>query len=143
MTYLRGFIIWIVIVLAESLHGTARTLLLAPYIGDFKARQVAVFTGAAIILLIAFLSVRWLRARSTGDLIGIGFLWLGLTIVFEIVVGRFILQYPWERIVADYNLLEGGLLPIGLIVLTLSPLIAAKVRGNTAQSTRQYQVPIG
>ena len=132
MTYLRGFIVWIAIVLAETLHGIARTLLLAPYIGDFEARQVAVFTGAAIIQVIAFLSVRWLRAASVGNLLGIGFLWLGLTIAFEIVLGRFILNYPWERIAADYNLLEGGLLPIGLVVLTLAPLIAAKVRGIRA-----------
>lgn len=142
MTYLRGFIIWFIIVLAESVQGMLRQLLLTSYIGDFKARQIAVFTGAAIILLIAFLSVRWLRARSTSNLLGIGVLWLGLTVAFEIALGRFILNYPWERIAADYNLLEGGILPIGLIILALSPLIAAKLRGTTAQSERQSQFPI-
>ena len=35
---------------------------------------------------------------------------------------------PWSRIAADYNLLRGGLLPIGLLVLTAAPLIAAKFR---------------
>jgi hypothetical protein len=35
----------------------------------------------------------------------------------------------WERLAADYNVLEGGLLPFGMLVLLLSPLIAAKVRG--------------
>ena len=36
---------------------------------------------------------------------------------------------PWERLAADCNLLEGGLMPLGLLVLFLSPLIAAKVSG--------------
>jgi len=34
----------------------------------------------------------------------------------------------WERLAADYNVLEGGLMPLGLLVLLLSPLIAGKVR---------------
>jgi hypothetical protein len=32
------------------------------------------------------------------------------------------------RIGSDYNPIEGGLLPIGLAVLTLSPLLAARLR---------------
>src|SRR5437870_4795496 len=112
MVYLRGLAIWILIVLAESLHGTARKLFLESYVGDFRARQIAVFTGAAIILLIALLSVRWLRANGTFELIRVGLLWLGLTVAFEWLLGRAVLKYSWERIASDYNLFEGGLLPI-------------------------------
>lgn len=128
MVYLRGLIIWAVIILAESIHGIARTLLLEPYLGDFKARQIAVFTGSAIILTIAILFVRWFRAKRASELIQVGLLWLCLTVAFEILLGRGVMKYPWERMVSDYNLFEGGLLPIGLLVLTLSPLIAAKLR---------------
>jgi hypothetical protein len=35
----------------------------------------------------------------------------------------------WERLDADYNVFDGGLLPFGMIVLMLSPWIAGKVRG--------------
>jgi hypothetical protein len=34
----------------------------------------------------------------------------------------------WERLASDYNVLEGGLLPFGMLVLLLSPLIASKLR---------------
>jgi hypothetical protein len=51
-----------------------------------------------------------------------------LTVVFEIVLGRFILGYSWQRIVADYNLLQGGLMPFGLVFLVISPVIATTVR---------------
>jgi hypothetical protein len=33
-----------------------------------------------------------------------------------------------EKSANDYNLLRGGLLPIGLLVLTAAPLIAAEIR---------------
>ncbi|MFN0109225.1 MAG: hypothetical protein ACKVZH_10270 [Blastocatellia bacterium] len=136
MVYLRGLAIWLIIILAESLHGIARTLLLEPYVGDFRARQIAVFTGAAIILGIAVLFVQWLRAKRASELIQVGLLWLCLTVAFEVLLGRGILKYSWERMASDYNLFEGGLLPIGLLVLTLSPLLASKLhRGPSAKTT--------
>ena len=38
-----------------------------------------------------------------------------------------IMGLPWERLAADDNVPRGGLLPFGLLVLLLSPMIAAKV----------------
>ena len=127
--FLRGLVVWIVIIFAEVLHGTARVVWLEPLVGDFKARQICVFTGMAIILAIASGFIRWIQATSTAQLLGVGVLWLGLTVGFEILLGR-LLGLSWERIGSDYNLLHGGLMPIGLFVLTLSPFIAAKVRGT-------------
>ena len=63
------------------------------------------------------------------DLLGIGLLWLCLTLAFEFLFGHFVVGAAWERLAADYNLVKGGLLPIGMAVLTLAPLIAAKLRG--------------
>jgi hypothetical protein len=129
MLFLRGLAIWLVIVFAESLHGTARRLLLEPQVGDLRARQISVFSGALIIFVVACLFARRLRATKTSGLLGIGFLWLILTIIFEIALGRLALNLSWERIFSDYDLASGGLMPIGLIFLTLSPWLAAKTRG--------------
>jgi hypothetical protein len=125
---LRGFVVWLIIVLAEVLHGTARVFLLEPLVGDFKARQIGVFTGSIIIIGIAIASIRWIRAAGVFRLLSVGFLWSGLMFGFEIFLGRFVMGLSWERILSEYNLLKGGLMAIGLLVLTLSPLIAAKVR---------------
>ena len=129
MVALRGIVIWVILIFAEMLHGIARAAFLAPYVGDFRARQIAVLTGSMIILAITLVCVRWIRASSASELLSVGVLWLGLTLAFEILFGRFVLGYSWERIASDYNLLDGGLLPVGLVVLTVSPLIAGKLRG--------------
>lgn len=126
---LRAFIVWVIIIVAEVVHGTLRRLLLEPLVGDFRARQVAVFTGSLMILGITLLFIRWLRANTLYSLIIIGLLWLALTVSFEILFGRFVAGDTWERLASDYNLLEGGLMPLGLLALTASPLIAAKARG--------------
>jgi hypothetical protein len=128
MLLLKSLAVWVVIVCAEIIHGIARTLLLVPYIGDLPARQIGVFTGSLIILTIAIISIKWIGAKSRSQLLAIGLLWLGLMLTFEITFGLFVAGVSWERIVSDYNIFKGGFLAIGMLILTISPLIAAKVR---------------
>jgi hypothetical protein len=131
VVFLRALVVWLIIVLAEIAQGVARGVFLEPSVGDLRARQIGVFTGAAIIMAIAIGFAPWIRARRTYQLLGVGLLWLGMMLGFEIGFGRFVMGCSWERIGSDYNLLHGGLLPIGMLVLTVAPLIAAKIRRLT------------
>ena len=126
----RAIAIWLVLICAEILHGIARGIFLVPHVGEFRSNQIGVFTGSIIILVIALAFVRWIGATRTTDLLAVGFLWLVLTLAFEVCFGRFVVGASWERLAADYNVLEGGLLPFGMLVLLLSPLIAGKLRGS-------------
>ncbi len=124
----RAFAVWLVIIAAETLHGIARTLWLAPIVGDFRARQIAVFSGSAIILAVTAVFVRWLGPPTRRAALAIGGLWLALTLAFEIGLGR-ATGASWNRITEDYDPRGGGLLAIGMLVLVLAPLIAARLRG--------------
>jgi hypothetical protein len=134
VTLLRGFAVWVVMMLAETLHGTARLVLLEPYVGDRRARQIAVFTGSAIVFAIALGTVRWLRATSARQLAGVGALWVGLTLAFELLLGRLVAGYSWDRIASDFDVTRGGLMPIGLLVLAISPWLAHEVRRRSRPS---------
>lgn len=142
MVFKRSLVVWLAIIAAESVHGVARALLLQPRLGGFRARQVAVFTGSLLILTIVTLLIRWLRPESVRQALGVGVLWVALTVAFEIVLGRS-LGLSWERLASDYNLLEGGLMPLGLVVLLLSPLIAVRLRGVPLWSLRKMLRPAG
>jgi hypothetical protein len=128
MIFIRSLLVWLMFILAESLNGTVRNLWLIPAMGDRLAHQIAFVTGSMLIITIATLFIRWLKAQRISQLLGIGLLWLLLTLGFEIGLGRFILGYSWERIAADYNFAQGGLMPIGLFLVLLSPLIATQLR---------------
>jgi hypothetical protein len=123
----RGLVVWFVIIFVESLHGVARGLLLEPVLGDFRARQVSVFIGAAIIVAITFVFVRWLKGSRINDFFLVGLLWVLLTIGFEILLGRLVMNLSWERIASDYNLAAGGLMPLGLLVMLIAPVTLAKM----------------
>lgn len=123
----RALIVWTGLILAETLHGILRGLLLTPRVGDLRARQIGVPIGAALILAIAVATIRWIGARRTGDLLRIGALWLVLTLCFEFTLGR-ALGYSWERLTQDYDPTRGGYLACGMLVLFLSPWLASRSR---------------
>ncbi len=125
----RSIAVWLVLIVAEILHGIARGIFLVPHVGEFRSNQVGVFTGSIIILVIAVAFVRWIGATRMTERLAVGLLWLILTLAFEVAFGRFVVGASWDRLAADYNVPEGGLLPFGMLVLLLSPLIAGKVRG--------------
>ncbi len=125
--FFRAVAVWFILIAAESLHGTLRELLLKPYVGDFRARQIALFTGVLIILGVAYAFIRWIRAESTRALLLVGLLWVTLTLAFEFSLGLFVLGYSWVRMMEDYDITRGGFLSFGMIVLWLSPLIATKL----------------
>jgi hypothetical protein len=124
----RSFEVWLVIAAAESLHGTFRTIFLSPVVGDFRARQIAVFSGSIIIVAIAIVFRRWINARSLAEQAVAGAFWVLLTLAFEIALGRLAMDLAWDRIFSDYDLSHGGLMPFGLLILLLAPAIAARIR---------------
>ncbi|MBN2223491.1 MAG: hypothetical protein JW765_02320 [Deltaproteobacteria bacterium] len=126
----RAFIVWLVLMWVEVVHGTLRTIILAPRVGDFCARQIAVFTGSLLILVISFFMIGWVAVVRTRSLIMVGLLWLVLTVTFELGLGLLVFGYSWERMASDYNIVRGGLMPIGLAVLFFSPLIASRLRAR-------------
>lgn len=128
MLWLRALALWALLMAAETVHGVVRTLYLVPAIGDFRSRQIGVVTGSLLIVGIVWLLVPWLRAADRRALVAIGLLWVVLTIAFEIVLGRFAFGMPWSRIAEDFDVPAGGLLPFGMAVLGLSPLLAARLR---------------
>jgi len=128
MIWFRAFVVWLVFIVAESVHGTLRTLLLAPVTGDFRARQLSVLTGSALVVFIAWWFARWVQARRTPTLLALGLGWLVLTLVFEFGLGRWVLGYSWRRMASEYNPFEGGLMGLGLLVLVFAPLLGARLR---------------
>ena len=125
----RAFLVWVLIAAAEVLQGILRVQFLNRRVGDHRARQIGVFTGSAIILVIAWVLAPWIGASSVGQALGIGFMWLVLMLAFEVGFGRLVFRASWQRIASDFDFRKGGLLSLGMAALFVAPLLAAKMRG--------------
>jgi hypothetical protein len=121
---MRAFEVWLVISVAETIHGAARMALLQPLVGDFRARQISVFTGSLIILAIAVFFRNWLPVIERSAAALTGFFWVALTVAFEVILGRLVMGLSWERILEDYDVLNGGLMVLGLLVMMAAPFAA-------------------
>lgn len=136
MPWGKAILVWLLIIVVESVHGVLRNLFVAPAVGDFEARQAGVFIGSALIVLIAWLTAPWLNLNGRAQFAGVGLLWVGLTLVFEFSLGV-AMGLSWERTTSDYNVVRGGLLPLGLVVMAFAPYAGARLRGNGKTGTRK------
>ena len=124
----RALGIWLTLIAIESIHGVMRRLFLEPWLGDLRARQVSVFTGAVLIVLVFWFTLGWLRPQPVRRWWLFGLLWLALTLAFEIGVGR-ATGMSWDRIASDFDPRRGGLLAFGMVVILVAPRILAQRRG--------------
>ena len=99
-----------------------------PLVGDFPARQIGVPTGSVLILGVACVFIRWVGAGTTPRLVAVGLLWVALTVLFEIGLGRLVLDLPWDRLAEDYDLTRGGFMGLGLLFMAAAPWLAARLR---------------
>lgn len=116
----RAALAWMAIMLAETGHGAVREIFIAPVIGGLRARQLGVFVGSVIVMLITWLLFRWMRARTRHTQLTVGAFWVALTLVFEFSLGL-AMNLGWSRLLSDYNPAQGGFMLLGLAVMFLAP----------------------
>lgn len=124
----RAAAVWMLIAVVESVHGTARRLFLEPTMGELPARQVSVFTGSILIFAVTVLTIRWIGARRRGSFWRIGGAWVVATVVFEVALGL-ATGASWARIWSDYDVTQGGMMPLGILAMAMAPWLAAHLRG--------------
>jgi hypothetical protein len=107
----------------ETLHGIARTVLLAPRVGKAMAIKLSVVSGTALAFGVCSLLVPGIGLRGPASHLYLG---LGLAVfmaAFDIVIGRILMRFGWQRILRDFNPASGNYLSIGLLVLAFMPTL--------------------
>jgi hypothetical protein len=128
---LRALAIWALIIAAESVQGSFRRLLASPA-AEFAVRQGSVIVGALVIFGITWLCLRWMKIRTAGGALAVGVFWVFLTVGLELSLGL-ATGASRERLLADYDLLRGGLMPLGLLAMALTPWIVRRLRPDLDQ----------
>jgi hypothetical protein len=88
------------------LNGAIRQTVILPLVGELTAHQISCFTGIILLGLYMYWVVRKWTPVSMRQAVGLGILWVAMTIVFEFVFGHYVMGNPWERLFHDYDLCE-------------------------------------
>ena len=70
--------------------------------------------------------------ESTSQALIIGVCWLVMTVFFEFGFGHYVAGHPWEKLTADYNLLQGRVWSLFLIWVAIMPFVIFKFAQKTA-----------
>lgn len=122
--FLKTIFSWFLICIIAVINGIIRNLLYQPSLGDHLAHQISTFI--LIILIFLFSYYFWrrdIRQLSSRQLLFIGLIWLILTEAFEFLAGHYLFGNPWNKILADYNILAGRLWLLVIITTFIAPYL--------------------
>jgi len=125
---LRALLTWIGLMVVAIANGTFRQYVLLPAVGPYAGHVISSITLSLLILLIAWLSIRWINPTSIHQAWAVGVLWLATTVVFEFVAGHYLFQHPWSKLLADYDVRQGRVWIIVLLTTFVAPRWTAGVR---------------
>jgi hypothetical protein len=120
--------IWLVLLVVAVTAGALRESLLTPRIGAQASHVVGTLVVAVVMASIIAVYVRRDPMLSLAERWWIGIFWLVLTVGFEFLFGHYAMGHPWERLLADYNLLAGRLWVLILATVLFTPVLAGRSR---------------
>lgn len=121
--------IWILMALTAILNGVLRETVLVSMLGTQTALPVSGMLLTVLVFLVTLILIPVIGRSDTKTYLRIGIYWLLLTLSFEFLFGHYIAGKPWLEILQVFNLKQGDLFSVVLLVTVFAPLIAAKTRG--------------
>jgi hypothetical protein len=125
----RAIVVWFAVLALASLNGAAREAWLIPRFGDPVGQALSTVILCALVYLTTWLTIDWIHPTGVSEALGIGALWLALTLAFEFLAGHYAFGKDWAVLLEDYDLSRGRIWVAVLIVVLFAPLWTARMRG--------------
>ena len=123
---LRALAVWGLLLLLAVLNGALRESWLVPTLGALRAHQVSTLLLSALILGAARATIGWVGVMDARQALLVGTLWLALTLAFEFLAGHFLFHRAWAVLLADYDLSQGRIWILVLVVTFLAPTLCRR-----------------
>lgn len=129
--YKHALLFWFVLLILAISNAVVREMtykpLLTPYIGLW-AHQISSLTGIILFFIAIYLFLKYSKqSRTARDLVLIGLIWIGMTIVFESSMNTFVRRLTFQQVLQTYYFWQGDTWIFVLLSLLISPLIANRL----------------
>lgn len=125
-TMLKSIGIWLLIVIAAIINGAIRDKLLTPLIGAHLSLPISGITLSFLVFVITYFAIPVFGNIKSRGYIFIGLFWIILTLAFEYLFGHYVIGKSWYEINQVFDVYNGNLFTVVLVVTGLSPWAAAK-----------------
>jgi hypothetical protein len=122
----RYLLCWFALAAIAIANGVLRQATYGRVLPELAAHQLSTVTAVLFSgVFVWWLNRRWPLACARQAWF-IGFAWLVATVVFEFGFGHYVAGHSWQRLLADYKLLEGRVWSLFLLWVLLLPVIIHK-----------------
>lgn len=123
---LKYILLWFPMLVIAVLNGTARDMVYTNYTGELAAHQISTVTLIILFGIYIWFVIKKFPPASSIHALYTGFLWLVMTLIFEFGFG-FARGLPIEKLLNDYNLINGRIWVFIPVWVTISPVLLYKV----------------
>jgi hypothetical protein len=131
MTGAKSILVWSGLAVLMILNGIVRGAWYEGITGEAAGHVISTISACLISGIFVWAVTAKYPFRSTSNALSTGFLWLGMTVVFEFAFGHYIMKHPWSRLLHDYDIPAGRVWPVFLVWLVVMPALVHRMRGRS------------
>lgn len=120
---IRILLLWLPMPFIAILNAGIREKIFIKFFRELTCHQLSTFTLMILVSIYTWLIFPYLKIAQSGNAWVTGITWLLLTLIFEFIVGHYILKNSWERLLQDYNLIEGRVWSLFILYILILPYL--------------------
>jgi len=115
-------IAWGILVILAIINGGIREEFMSLHVGEQVGHVISSIILCSIVLLVAYIFVNRVGIEyKPNAMLATGLYWFIPTIGFEFIFGHYVAGHSWERLLADYNILNGRIWILVLLTVLFAP----------------------
>ena len=119
----KYIVAWFPMIFIAIANGLFREKYLASRLNELQAHQVSTASMIVLFGIYVWIVFKLWIPTSASQTVVIGLVWLLLTIIFEFLFGHYVAGHSWEKLLDDYNILQGRVWVLVLIWISIAPYI--------------------
>ena len=123
---------WVLMLLVAVANGALRDFTYGKYMDELAAHQFSTLIGAVVLGAVIWGFLKVFPLASEQRAIGVGLLWVSLTVAFEFLFFHYVGGHSWAELLGNYNVMKGRVWVFLLLWLAVAPYIFFRLSHQNA-----------
>jgi hypothetical protein len=120
----KALVAWLLILCLAVANGALREAVLTPAFGKTAGLVLSGALLSLLVVVVAYGLVRAIGSLAIPQALGIGLLWLCLTVAFEFGFGWYVQHKSRDELLEAYTFQDGNIWPVVLVITLIAPTVA-------------------